>query len=438
MENTPIERKLIDRTIEEFRITDFSKATIREVKAIASRAEAESGVEFIKMEMGVPGLPPSAVGVKAEIEALQHGIASLYPDINGLPELKKEASRFVKAFIDVDISPEGCVPVTGSMQGTFASFLTCGQCDEKKDTILFIDPGFPVQKQQLVVMGQKYETFDVYNYRGEQLKEKLESYLKRGNIAAIIYSNPNNPSWICLKEDELRTIGQLATQYDTIVLEDLAYFAMDFRQDKGKPFQAPFQPSVAHYTDHYVLLISGSKAFSYAGQRIGVCCISDKLYQRAYPGLTKRYGGGTFGTVFVHRVLYALSSGTCHSAQYALAAMLKAACDGTYHFLDEVKVYGERARRLKEIFLRHGFYLVYDKDLQDPIADGFYFTIGYPGMNSGELARELMYYGVSAISLVTTGSEQQGLRACTSFIQDHQYDLLEERMKLFEANHPHH
>lgn len=437
MENTPIERKLIDRTIEEFRITDFSKATIREVKAIASRAEAESGVEFIKMEMGVPGLPPSAVGVKAEIEALQHGIASLYPDINGLPELKKEASRFVKAFIDVDISPEGCVPVTGSMQGTFASFLTCGQCDEKKDTILFIDPGFPVQKQQLVVMGQKYETFDVYNYRGEQLKEKLESYLKRGNIAAIIYSNPNNPSWICLKEDELRTIGQLATQYDVIVLEDLAYFAMDFRQDKGKPFQAPFQPSVAHYTDHYVLLISGSKAFSYAGQRIGVCCISDKLYQRAYPGLTKRYGGGTFGTVFVHRVLYALSSGTSHSAQYALAAMLKAACDGTYHFLDEVKVYGERARRLKEIFLRHGFYLVYDKDLQDPIADGFYFTIGYPGMNSGELARELMYYGVSAISLVTTGSEQQGLRACTSFIQDHQYDLLEERMKLFEANHPH-
>lgn len=63
--------------------------------------------------------------------------------------------------------------------GTFASFLTCSQCDGKKDTILFIDPGFPVQKQQLVVMGQKYETFDVYDYRGDKLKDKLESYLKR-------------------------------------------------------------------------------------------------------------------------------------------------------------------------------------------------------------------------------------------------------------------
>ena len=436
MKATPISRDLIDRAIEDFQITDFSKATIREVKAIAAKAEKESGVEFIKMEMGVPGLPPSAVGVKAEIEALQKGIASLYPDINGLPELKEETSRFIKAFINVDVSSEGCVPVTGSMQGTFASFLTCCQCDPKKDTILFIDPGFPVQKQQLVVMGQKYETFDVYDFRGAKLRDKLESFLKKENISAIIYSNPNNPSWICLKDEELRIIGELATKYDAIVLEDLAYFGMDFRQDFGKPFQPPYLPTVARYTDYYIMLISGSKAFSYAGQRIGVSCISDKLYHRAYEGLTKRYGGGTFGTVFIHRVLYALSSGTSHSAQFALAAMLKAANDGKYDFVSEVKVYGERARRLKEIFLRHGFYLVYDNDLGEPVADGFYFTIGYPGMSSGELARELMYYGVSAISLVTTGSNQEGLRACTSFIQDHQYMLLDERMALFAQNHP--
>ena len=436
MKKTPIKSDLIDKIIADFDIKDFGRATIREVKAIAAQAESKSGVEFIKMEMGVPGLPPSSIGVKAEIAALENGIASLYPDINGLAELKTEAARFVKAFINIEINPEGCVPVTGSMQGTFASFLTCSQCNDRRDTILFIDPGFPVQKQQLVVMGQKYETFDVYDYRGDKLKEKLESYLSKGNISAIIYSNPNNPSWICLKEEELRIIGELATQYDIIVLEDLAYFAMDFRKDLSSPFHPPYQPSVAHYTDNYILLISGSKAFSYAGQRIGVSCISDKLYHRAYPGFDKRYGGGTFGTVFIHRVLYALSSGTSHSAQYAFAAMLKAASDGQYNFLNEVKVYGERARKLKDIFLKNGFYLVYDKDLTESVADGFYFTIGYPDMTGGELAKELMYYGVSAISLITTGSHQEGLRACTSFIQDHQYTLLEERMALFSQNHP--
>ena len=286
MKQTPINKELVDGLISKCGIQDFAKATSREVKQVAAFAEKESGVEFIKMEMGIPGLPAAEVGVKAQVESLQNGIANLYPDIQGYPELKKQASRFVKAFIDVDIAPEGCVPVCGSMQGTFASFLTCSQADKKKDTVLFIDPGFPVQKMQLQVQGVKYHTFDVYDYRGDKLHDKLESYLKEGNICAIVYSNPNNPSWICLTDQELRIIGELANKYDTIIMEDLAYFAMDFRVDLSCPFAPPYQPSVAHYTDNYILLISGSKAFSYAGERIGVTCISNKLFHRHYDDLS--------------------------------------------------------------------------------------------------------------------------------------------------------
>ena len=436
MRATPIQREIVDRLISELGIKDFANATIREVKQVAARAEKESGVEFIKMEMGIPGLPAAQVGVDAQIKALQDGIAHSYPDIQGLPALKQEASRFVKAFIGIDVAAECCVPVTGSMQGTFASFLTCSQADRRRDTVLFIDPGFPVQKMQLKVMGVKFETFDVYDFRGDKLGPKLESYLSKGNICAIVYSNPNNPAWICLSEQELQTIGELATRYDTIVMEDLAYFAMDFRQNLSVPFQPPYQPTVGRYTDNYMLLISGSKAFSYAGERIGVVCISDRLFHRHFEDLAARYEGLPFGLVFSTRMLYALSSGTSHSAQYAMAAMLKAVSDGEYDFRKEISVYGERAHKLKEIFCRHGFHVVYDKDLDQPIADGFYFTIGYRGMTSGQLAQELMYYGVSAICLITTGSHQEGLRVCTSFIEDHQYAQLEERMQVFEENNP--
>ncbi len=436
MKETPIKREIVDKLIAELGINDFAKATIREVKQVAAKAEKESGVEFIKMEMGIPGLPAAQVGVDAQVKALQGGIAHSYPDIQGAPVLKQEASRFVKAFIGLDVAAECCVPVTGSMQGTFASFLTCSQADKRRDTVLFIDPGFPVQKMQLQVMGVKYETFDVYDYRGDKLGPKVESYLRQGNICAIVYSNPNNPAWICLNEQELQAIGELATKYDAIVMEDLAYFAMDFRQNLSVPFQPPYQPSVGRYTDNYMLLISGSKAFSYAGERIGVVCISNKLFHRHYDDLAQRYEGLPFGLVFSTRMLYALSSGTSHSAQYALAAMLKAATDGDYDFRKEVSVYGDRAHKLKEIFLRHGFHIVYDKDLDQPVADGFYFTIGYKKMTSGELAKELMYYGVSAICLITTGSHQEGLRVCTSFIEDHQYAQLDERMQRFEENNP--
>jgi len=436
MINTTVEKNIVDQEIENLGIKDLGKATIREIVGLVNRIQANTDTKFIRMEMGVPGLAPPKIGIEAEIEALQSGVASDYPMVDGVKALKDEAARFVKNFMGVDISPTSCIPTVGSMQGAYATFLLCSNLEPKKDTALFIDPGFPVQKQQFIVMGHKYESFDVYNYRGEALREKIESYLQQGNINSIIYSNPNNPSWICFTEEELQIIGELANKYDVIVIEDLAYFAMDFRRDLFHPGEPPYQASVTKYTDNYILLISGSKAFSYAGQRIAITAISDKLFTRSYPNLKTRFGREQFGNTFVLRIIYALSSGACHSAQYGLAAMLKAANEGRFNFIEEVKEYGERAKIMKEMFLNAGFKIVYDKDIDKDIADGFYFTISYPGLTGGELVKELLYYGISAISLDNTGSTRsEGLRACVSQITPEKMPMLFERISIFKQNH---
>ncbi|MCF0193013.1 MAG: aminotransferase class I/II-fold pyridoxal phosphate-dependent enzyme, partial [Prevotella sp.] len=217
------------------------------------------------------------------------------------------------------------------------------------------------------------------------------------------------------------------------VLEDLAYFAMDFRRDLSHPYQAPYQATVAKYTDNYVLAVSGSKAFSYAGQRIGVSCISDKLYHRVFPALQQHFGVGEFGDFFANRLMYTFSSGTTHSVQHAMAALMEAACAGEYNFLDDVKEYGRRARFMKDVLLSNGFYLVYDNDMGAPLADGFYFTVQYPGMTDLELTRRLMYYGIAVYPLDTMGSLQQGVRICTSFFADNQKALFAERIAAFHA-----
>ncbi len=436
MINTPINYNLVNNEIEKSGLKDLGKATIREIVGLVNRIQTAAEVPFIRMEMGVPGLAPPQIGIEAEKKALDTGVASDYPMVDGVKALKDEASRFVKNFMGVDISPTACVPTVGSMQGAYATFLLCSNLEPKKDTALFIDPGFPVQKQQFIVMGHKYESFDVYNYRGEALREKIESYLKQGNINSIIYSNPNNPSWICFTEEELQIIGELSNKYDTIVIEDLAYFAMDFRRDLFHPGEPPYQASVTKYTDNYILLISGSKAFSYAGQRIAFTAISDSLYTRKYPNLIKRFGREQFGNTFVLRIIYALSSGACHSAQYGMAAMLKAANEGHFNFIEEVKEYGERAKIMKKMFLDTGFKIVYDKDIDKEIADGFYFTISYPGFSGGELVKELLYYGISAIALDNTGSTRsEGLRACVSQITADKMSILAERLSIFKNNH---
>ena len=435
MNNSPIPQNIVDEKVKQLRISDVGKASIREIVALVNLVEEETGLKYIRMEMGVPGLPPAKVGVEAEIKALERGVASIYPMVDGIQPLKKEASRFVKNFMNIDISPKGCIPTVGSMQGTFSAFLATANLDRKKDTALFIDPGFPVQKQQMMVLGLKYETFDVFNFRGDKLREKLESYLSKGNINSIIYSSPNNPAWICFTEEELKIIGELASKYDVIVMEDLAYFGMDFRKNMSKPGAAPFQPTVAHFTNNYILFISSSKIFSYAGQRIGIMAISDELFQRDYPDLQQRFEmGSSFGNIVTLRLLYAFSSGTSHSAQYALAAMLKAANDGKFDFVEGVKEYGEKAKVMKRLFLENGFDIVYKTDLGVPIADGFYFTISYPGMTGNELVANLLYYGISAIALDNTGSDEEGIRACVSFVQRNQFAELEKRLNAFHQN----
>ena len=429
--------ELVSRAVNDLHIADLSRTTIGEVLLTAQYLEKETGIPFVRMDQGSPGLPVNRYGVEAEKAALDRGVGSQYPAAAGVPELKQAASRFVKAFMDIDVSPRSCVPTVGSVSGSFGSFIACTQRIPGKDKVLFIDPGFPIQKSQLRVLGVQWKEFDIYSYRGEALREKLESMLVDGDVAAIVYSNPNNPAWICLEEEELKIIGELADKYDVVVMEDLAYFCMDYRKDMGHPFQPPYPPTVARYTDNYILMLSASKIFSYAGQRIAMICISDRLFEKQYQALAQRYkDSGVFGETLIASILYMITSGCTASTQYAYAEMLRLSTEGQINFVEDTRAYAERAEKMKKIFTDNGFHIVYDTDVTQAVGDGFFFTIGYGDLSGGELLLELLYYGVSSISLSVTGSGQKGVRACTSRMSDELYPVLEERMKAFHEDHP--
>lgn len=429
-------RNLVAQTQQELKIESLATATIGQMLSLAATLERKTDTPFVRMDQGIPGLSPCQIGMQSEKEALDRGVASLYPAAEGITELKEQSARFVKAFLDVDISPTSCLPTTGSVAGSFGSFAICSQLCNKRDTILFVDPGFPIQKSQLNILGVKYIWFDLFEYRGEALETKLEELLAQGNIAAIVYSSPNNPTWITFTDEELKIFGEMATKYDAIILEDLAYFGMDSRENYGTPFEPPYVPTVARYTQNYILFLSSSKIFSYAGQRVAMACISDKLYNRCYSKLDERYGAqGHFGITFTNAIMYMITSGVAHSVQYALAAMFKASSDGRFNFIEATEEYAKRAKRMKEILHRHGFHIVYDKDIDREIGDGFFFTIGYKNMSCSELVSELVHYGISSISLSTTGSLRQGVRACTSRMTSEIMEIFDSRLAQFAADH---
>lgn len=417
-------------------VTDFSRLNIEELWKLISGIEKRLGVTYLRMDFGVPGLPAPPVALKAQVDALsERGVASLYPPYDGVPALKDAASRFVRRFLGLDVAPDCCIPTCGATQGSFIVQAVAGRRVPEKDTVLFLDPGYPPMKAQTRFLGLKSRAIDLYHHRGWRLIEGLNELADDGRVAAICWSSPNNPSWNVLSDEELSGIAKLCEREDIIAIEDATYLGMDFRYKFNGEAGMPYPPCIARHTANHFLLLSASKMFSYAGERIGLILSSPALMERNYAGLE-----ATFGTSHVRRAInksiFNLTAGAPHSAQYGVAALLSAVTDGEFDLSEELSEYSLRAEAVRGILLRHGFHLIYDVDASGPLQHGFYFTFGYPGFSGVELLQELLYYGLTALPLEIFGScRTDGLRACVALVQRADLPRLEERVARFHADH---
>jgi len=433
----PFDRDALTKIVEGQHF-DVRKASIREMNRLVNTIEHELGVQFIRMEFGIPGLPVSPVAIEAESEALrERKVGHVYAPFEGVPALKEEAARFVKLYLGIDVPPTSCVPTVGAMEGCFASLALASGRVRGRRTVLFLDPGFPVNRLQARFLGAPVASIDFHDHRGEKLLDAVEERAARGDLCAILWSSPNNPSWIVLKEPELKGLAEICDRHDLIAIEDLAYFGMDTREDYFTPGKPPYQPTVMRYTDRAICIVSSSKIFSYAGQRIALAIIPPGLMEKESPDLVEQFGTANVGHAFLHGVLYPITASVPESPQYGLLALLKAVNSGDLSLFAPAAEYARRARIMKKLFLGHGFKLVYDNDLGEPLSDGFYFTVAYPGFDHGaDLLLELLHYGVSAITLETTGSTRvEGLRACVSLIGDDLFDTLKHRLARFQEDH---
>jgi len=435
MEQLPFDRELIRDMIDAMDI-DIAHGTIREMNLLVNAIEERFDTSFIRMEFGVPGLLASRIAAEAVARmALDADSSHTYPPFQGNPELKQAGADFCKAFMDLDIPPRNVIPTVGSMQGCLIATGLTGFHDPDRDTILFLDPGFPVNKLQTRFFGLRSISLDLKHFRGEALIAEIDRLCREHPIAGCMWSSPNNPAWVVLSETELAGMAKVFDTHDVIAIEDMAYFGMDFREDYSVPYQPPFQPTIAHHTDRVFVVLSSSKLFSYAGMRCGLTVIPPSFGERRYPSLKPRFSKEKILEAFVHGGIYPTTSGVPQASQIGLAALLEACVKGTYKPWQEVREYARRANYMKKTFIENGFQLVYDADSEKPLADGFYFTITYPGLDSGQLAEELIYYGISGITLNVTGSTQQGLRACVSLFRQEQFEALAYRLKRFREDH---
>ncbi len=434
-ENIPLEKQHLDEIFSE---TGFNSRnlSIRETNRLATIINKKHNIEFVRMEMGIPNIPTSDIAKKAEKEAIDNGLQGFYPPFDGIPELKKAGCEFAKAFLDLDLENKHIIPTCGSLQGGYISQALAGNMIKGKKTILYLDPTFPVTRYQAKFLGLQSIGIDLYDYRGEKLIKEIKKHVANGQIGGILWSSPNNPSWSCLNDFELKEIAEICDSNEILAIEDLAYIGMDFRKDYSVPFSKPFIPTIGKYGENWITLVSASKAFSFPGPRCAIAIISPHINEKKYSNLKEFCDREQFGHAFSLGGLYVTTSGTSHTAQYGLAKMLEAATSGEFNFIEITSEYGRRAEKVKEIFLKYGFEQVYKKDMDETVGNGFYLTMSYPGYEGNDLMLELLRYGISTITLKSTGSvRHEGLRVCISFIGLEEMPTLEKKLQKFMEDH---
>jgi len=430
----PVNKTVIDSIVKEMRV-DMKNASIRQINLIVGAVEKKLGVKFIRMEFGVPGLRAEQKAYDYECYLMQNEkVNSDYPPFNGTERFRNATSEFVKLFLDIDIPADFVIATCGAQQGCFLSLAITSRATPGKNKIGFIDPGFSVNKLQIKFLDLESTSIDLYDRAN--FIPNLEDMLKKGDVSSVLWSSPNNPSWVVLSEEELKEMGKLFDKYDVIGIEDAAYLGMDFREDYSKPGHPPFVPTIAKYSKNYILLLSSSKIFNYAGQRVGCAVISPELGKREFTNLGKYFATNRFVDAFIQGGIYPTTSGVAHSSQLAIAHLMNEACEGRYNFLAPLRVYGQRAKYFKDVMLKNGFSLVYDKDGDKPLADGFYFTATYPKLSGPELLQELLYYGISVTTLNTFGSSRtEGVRICVSLADETAYEPFKNRIEAFAKDH---
>lgn len=401
---------------------------LEEYWSAVDRLEQVLGVDYVRMDFGVPGLVPSEVCLNRHVATLADGeLPQKYPPYAGTPQLRTALATFVSNRLEVRISPENVFVTCGATQALFVGQAIAAKLDAHRKRAVFLSPAYPPVVHQARFLGLDVETIEIDGKRGAPLVNAIKRAFERGGVAVFCWASPNNPTWTVLSHDELESVAALCKEYGVVPVEDLTYLGMLDRQCGA--LHRGF-PSIAQFADEYFIVLSASKMLSYAGERIGFLVASSALLDRTSANLE-----GAFGASLVKRAcgsfIFNLTAGAPHSSQYGVTDVLNAINSGAIDLDGVLSIYMERSRVVKQLLKEGGFYLIYGGGGADEL-DGFYICFGYPGMSGVELLKELLYVGVTVLPLSVFSSERaDGVRACVGRLNDQSLALLASRLKLF-------
>lgn len=212
-----------------------------------------------------------------------------YTQTGGMPELKRAIVSFYNQYFGGDYKEENCLITVGSTEGlsTFIRSIV-----DEGDEVIMPTPTYPGYAPNIKLQKGIEVYLDTSKDDFKLTAKNLESAITP-KTRAIILTYPNNPSGVCIDEDEMDKIADVIRRHDVFVLSDEIYASLAFEK----------YHSLAKYHDliDKVVVINGfSKSHSMTGYRVGYMLASKyfidnfiKVSQYTTTGIAtiSQYGG---------------------------------------------------------------------------------------------------------------------------------------------------
>jgi len=212
--------------------------------------------------------PPTEIYQAIEAK-LNSKTLNAYGPVEGIPELIEVLTQKLHTRNHIAINNDNCVFVTAGSNMAFSSLMQV--IADPDDEIILLTPYYFNHEMAIRLVNAKpvlVPTLDNFHPDLDKIKTSITNKTR-----AIVTVSPNNPTAAVYSQDELTQINQLCAQHNIYHISDEAY--EDFIYEDNIHFSPA---TLTNSESHTISLYSLSKAYGFAGWRVGYMVIPKNIF----------------------------------------------------------------------------------------------------------------------------------------------------------------
>ncbi len=231
---------------------------VQRIEATSQRPSRRPGPGVISLASGDPDFQTPEYIRQALIDAISAGY-SHYADGQGDPELRAALAANATIIAGAEIRPQQVLVTHGGSAALTSAIVGTVNPGER---VLIPEPTYSLYADLTRMIGAE-PVFIPQTANFHLDLEAIEEEAVKG-AALLVICHPCNPTGVIYKNEELRSLGQLAEKYDFRVLSDEAYDHIVFG---GHSFTSTL--AIEELRDRLIYCQTFSKTYAMTGWRVG-------------------------------------------------------------------------------------------------------------------------------------------------------------------------